>query len=267
MLEIASRAHPIVKQFVRLQQSARFRRQSGLTVLDGVHLIQCCLDAGLIPQNLIVSASGLKNNEVSALLQRCSAHPHTRIVRVTDTVFIKLSPLQSPTGILAGIAMPQTHPQHGPFSQPCCVLLEAIQDPGNLGTILRSAAGAGATHVYLSPDCCDAWSPKTLRAAMGAHFLLTVHTGCDLAALARHFRGQVVGTAPNAAKSIYQCDFTLPTAFVFGNEGAGLSPAMQQAVTTVAAIPMPGKIESLNAGAAATLCMFEWVRHNLPARS
>ena len=267
MVDITSRTHPLVKQFARLQQSTRFRRQSGLTVLDGTHLIQCCLDAGTSPQYLIVSESGLKNNEVSALLQCCSAHPQTQIVRVTDAVFAKLSPLQSPTGILAGIAIPQTPSQDGPFSHPCCVLLEAIQDPGNLGTILRSTAGAGITHIYLSPDCCDAWSPKTLRAAMGAHFLLNVHTDCDLTTLSRYFQGQIVGTAPNAPESIYQYDFTLPTAFVFGNEGSGLSPAMQHAVTTLVAIPMPGKIESLNAGAAATLCLFEWVRHSLPAQS
>lgn len=262
MLHITSREHPKVKQLARLQQSARFRKQSKLAILDGIHLIQSCLSAGNFPHVLAVSETGQHHVEIAALLENCSAQDSTQIIRMADRVFEKISPVQSPSGILACIAIPDTACPSTPFSQNLCVLLESIQDPGNLGTILRSAASAGADHVYLSADCADAWSPKTLRAAMGAHFVLKIYMDCNLAEIAALFQGQVIGTSPAAAKHLYQFDFTKPTAFVFGNEGAGLSDTMRQAVTDMASIPMPGRVESLNAAIAASICLYEKVRQD-----
>jgi len=263
MLHIASREHPTVKQLAKLQKSARFRKQEKLTVLDGIHLIQCYLSAGNFPSILAVSETGQQHVEIAALLENCNARNKTQIIRMSDRVFQKISPLQSPTGILACIVIPDTIYPNEPVNQKFCVFLEAIQDPGNLGAILRSAASAGADHIYLSADCTDVWSPKTLRAAMGAHFFLKIHTDCNLAETAIQFQGQVIGTSPAAAKHLYQFDFTVPTAFVFGNEGAGLSTAMQQAVTDMASIPMPGRIESLNAATAASICLYEKVRQDM----
>ena len=108
------------------------------------------------------------------------------------------------------------------------MLLEAIQDPGNLGSILRSAAAAGASDVYLSDGCADAWSPKTLRAAMGAHFLLRIHEQSNLPTVAQAFRGKVIATLLKAETSLYQTQLTGPIAFVFGNEGVGLSKLVLQ---------------------------------------
>ncbi len=271
MLQITSREHPVVKQFVRLQKSTRFRKQSGLTLLDGIHLIQSYLAAGNIPRNLIISETGEKNHALAALQEYYNAQNKTQIIRMSDAVFQKISPVLSPTGILACIAIPETdtetetaYPNNSIHHQ-FCVLLETIQDPGNLGTILRSAASAGVDHVFVSPDCADVWSPKTLRAAMGAHFVLEIHIDCNLTDIASRLQGQVLGTSPTATKHLYQFDFTVPTAFVFGNEGGGLSEAMQQAVTDMVSIPMPGKIESLNAAAAASICLYEKVRQDMQA--
>lgn len=138
-----------------------------------------------------------------------------------------------------------------------CVLLEAMQDPGNLGSIFRSAAAAGANDIYLSDGCADAWSPKVLRAAMGAHFLLRIHEQSDLRVVARAFSGKVVATTLKAETSLYRAQLTGPVAFLFGNEGAGLSEAVLQGTTEQISIPMPGGIESLNAAAAAAVCFFE----------
>jgi len=267
MLKITSREHPIVKQLVKLQKSARLRKQSRLAVLDGVHLIQAYLDSGKTLEKLIVSESGLNNNEIGSLLQTCNTTHKTPIILVTDPVFQKISPVQSPTGVLASFPLPDTVCPSGLVLHDCCVLLETIQDPGNLGTILRSAAAAGIEHIYLSSDCTDAWSPKTLRAAMGAHFVLNIYIDCNLIEIANQFQGRVLGTSPTATKQLYQIDLTQPTAFVFGNEGAGLSLPMQQAVDETISIPMPGKIESLNAAAAATICLYEKVRQNMQLSS
>ncbi|HNP25714.1 MAG TPA: RNA methyltransferase [Nitrosomonas sp.] len=264
---ITSREHPLVKQFVKLQKSAQLRKKSGATILDGVHLIRCCLSASktpIAPNCLVVSESGQKNKEIKSLLEVCIHHEKTQVFLVIDSLFQKISPVTTPTGILAQITIPVPEPLITTDRDLVfCVLLEAIQDPGNLGTILRTAAAANVTDIYLSKDCADAWSPKTLRAGMGAHFLLKIHSDCNLVEIARHFRGQILATSPYAPKSLYQSDLTKPTAFVFGNEGAGLSNEMLQTANEIISIPMPGKTESLNAAAAVTICLFEKVRQDI----
>jgi TrmH family RNA methyltransferase len=140
------------------------------------------------------------------------------------------------------------------------LLLEDIQDPGNVGTLLRSAAGAGAGHVMLSGGCAFAWSPKVLRAAMGAHFALEIVEGADLAAWIPGYRGISVALSGHAAKSLYDLDLAKPCALLVGNEGGGLSPALESAATVRAKIPMPGRLESLNAGTAGSIALFECVR-------
>ncbi len=164
--------------------------------------------------------------------------------------------MDTPTGIVALIRIPQ--PPEGKTD--CCVLLEDVQDPGNLGSILRSAAAAGIGRIHLSPGCVDAWSPKVLRAGMGAHFHLSIHENSDLVAAARDFSGQVVATTLDAEKTLFSLDLSGPTAFVIGNEGAGISAGLLEVSDSRVMIPMPGAAESLNAAAAAAICFFERVR-------
>ena len=140
-----------------------------------------------------------------------------------------------------------------------CVLLEAIQDPGNLGAMLRTAAAAGVDAVYLSKGCAEVWSPKALRAGMGAQFALALHEHADLTLIARELKS-LIATSLDAQQSLYDLDLSGPVAFVFGNEGAGLSPALLDTATHQVKIPMPGKVESLNVAAAAAVCLFECVR-------
>ena len=141
-----------------------------------------------------------------------------------------------------------------------CIMLEDLQDPGNLGSILRSAAAAGVRHVLLSRNAVHAWSPRVLRAGMGAHFLLHIHEQVDLNAAARAFKGTVIATTGNAPRSLYDVDLRGKVALMFGNEGGGLTPALKAAATMEVSIPMPGKTESLNVAAAAAVCLFERVR-------
>src|SRR5207253_601016 len=146
------------------------------------------------------------------------------------------------------------------------LLLEDIQDPGNVGTLLRSAAAAGAGHVLLSAHCAFAWSPKVLRAAMGAHFGLNIVEGADLSDFVARYRGTSVALATRGETSLYDLDLRRPTAFLVGNEGAGLSQPLQAAAKVRARIPMPGRIESLNAAIAGSLCLFESVRQRVKGK-
>lgn len=269
---ITSRDNPTFKELVKLRESSRQRRIAGLTLLDGVHLVEAYFALGK-PEKLVASESGCENPEIRFLLEKV-----TKVTQVTkgggpnreataivlpDLLFREVSTVKTATGLMAVVPIPS--PEAIPLqkrgqAESFCVLLEAIQDPGNVGSILRSAAAAGAADVYLSNGCADAWSPKTLRAAMGAHFLVRIHERANLAEVARTFRGKVIASILGTKKSLYQMRLSGPVAFVFGNEGAGLSDELLQVAHERITIPMPGDAESLNAAAAAAVCFFERVR-------
>ena len=135
-----------------------------------------------------------------------------------------------------------------------------MQDPGNVGTLLRSAAAAGVEHVLLSPTCAFAWSPKVLRAGQGAHFAVNIVEGVDLLAFVKSYAGTSVALCGEGGESLYALDLTGPLLFLVGNEGAGLSAEVEAAAGVRAAIPMPGRAESLNAGVAGSIALFEAVR-------
>ena len=132
--------------------------------------------------------------------------------------------------------------------------------------MLRSAAAAGVAQVMLSSGCAFAWAPKVLRSAQGAHFHLSIHEDVDLAAWARAYRGKVVATAVDAGQSLYTADLTGPVAIVVGNEGTGITRGVRAAARLTVNIPMPGRFESLNAAAAAAVCLFECVRQRTRAK-
>lgn len=254
MKNIISRDNPTYKQLKKLAESAKERRKAGRTLLDGVHLVEAYLAAGGTPELLVVSESGVTREECVRLMENSTAHP---VVVLADILFAEISPVETPVGILAMVAMPHPRlPENPQFG----VLLEDIQDPGNMGSILRSAAAAGAELACLSPGCVDAWSPKVLRAGMGAHFAMVIEERANLVEKLVSFRGMSIATSLGADKTLYHLDLTGAVMFVIGNEGAGLSPELQQAATERVIIPMPGSVESLNAAAASAICFFERVR-------
>jgi TrmH family RNA methyltransferase len=255
MKSIRSRDNPFFKELVKLASSARQRHNSQQTLLDGAHLLAAYLDAGMMPQHILLNASGLQDKEFTVLLQRLKDVPLTQL---DDKLFTALSELKTPTGILALIDLPQ--PDINIAQSHFSLLLEDIQDPGNLGSMLRSAAAAGCDAVFLSPGCADAWSSKVLRAAMGGHFVLRIYDRQDLLKVAKTFTGSLLATSLQANHSLYDCDLRGNIAFLVGNEGAGLSTDLLDMATQKINIPMPGKVESLNAAAATAICLFEAVR-------
>jgi len=262
MKHIQSRDNPFFKELVKLAGSARQRRKAQQTLLDGVHLVQAHLTSGNKPQHLLVAQAALQGREVAVLLKKLSGVPLTQL---DDSLFADLTELKTPSGILALIDLPS--PVVSAAQSSFCLLLEDIQDPGNLGSMLRSAAAAGCDAVFLSKGCADAWSPKVLRAGMGGHFALSIHESADLPAVAAAFQGKLFAALPDAEINLYDCDLRGKLAFALGNEGAGLSEGLLAAVSQHVTIPMPGKVESLNAAAAAAVCLFEAVRQRQPTRS
>jgi RNA methyltransferase, TrmH family len=252
---IRSRDNPRFKALRQLAASTRERRRAGLALLDGMHLISAYRAGGGVPEQLILSESGAANAQAAELATGVTER--ARLV-LADPLFNDIAQVATPTGILALIRTPEPVPL--PLAIERCVMLENIQDAGNLGSILRSSAAAGIRTVLLSPGCAFAWSPKVLRAGMGAHFSLNIYDNADLPAAAQRLSGRLLCASSHAQKTLYQADLRGPLAWAFGNEGAGLSAALTDIATEQLRIPMPGGAESLNVAAAAAVCLFEQVR-------
>ena len=251
---ITSASNPRYRALLKLRQSSRERRKAGLSLLDGTHLVAAYLQHVGKPRELIVGGESVENAEVAALVAACGVEP----LVLSPALFRELSTVATPTGIMAIVETPRSPAL--PDDPAACVVLEGIQDPGNLGSILRSTAAAGLEEVYLSKHAVQAWSPRVLRAGMGAHFALRIYEGVDLGALLRGYAGTVLAAASDGTIPVYAADLRGQVAFVLGNEGAGLSADLKRLAHRTIAIPMPGMVESLNVAAAAAVCLFERVR-------
>lgn len=254
MPRISSSDNPRLKEAARLIASSRERRKSGRCVLEGEHLVDVyCRRYGL-PETMLVAESAADRAEVRALLTRV---PPARTLVVAESAWAELAQLPAAVAVLAVVTAPVPRVER---AADFCLLLEGVQDPGNVGSILRSAAAAGVTQVFMSPQCAFAWSPKVLRAGQGAHFHLAIFEGVDLGGWARAYRGKVVAMVAAAGDSLHEADLTGPVAIAIGNEGAGLSDELLAAARLRVTIPMPGGFESLNAAAAAAIALYEGVR-------
>lgn len=254
MKAITSRENLLFKELHGLANDRRARRLSGSALLDGPHLLQAGLDAGVTFRRLVFSESAAAGE----LANWCQCLPQALPCVLPNALFNALSPVETPSGVLAVIEIPRFEPASGAG---CNVLLENIQDPGNLGALLRVAAAAGVNEVHLSPGCAEVWSPKCLRGGQGAHFLLAIHENVDLPTLAKGFSAPVYAASLGAKTSLFELDLRGQIGFAFGNEGAGLSPQLC-VLARPFIIPMPGKVESLNVATAAAVCLFERVRQN-----
>lgn len=251
---ISSRENAFFKSLLRLTTSSRERRDAAQTLLDGPHLLRAWLDSGRLPAHILLSPPALDDAEISRLRAECPDVPCTLL---EEPLFKQLSELKTPNGLLTLIDIPRPDPG---AAKDFVLLLEDIQDPGNLGSILRSAAAAGCDAVYMSQGCADAWSPRVLRAAMGGHFIIEINESSNLLEIASRFSGKLLASSLEAKTALYECDLRGKIAFAIGNEGAGLSPELQDKAQQRFIIPMPGKVESLNAAAATAVCLFEAVR-------
>ena len=256
MPRISSRDNPRLHEAARLIASSRERRKLNRCVLEGEHLVEAyCRRVGP-PETLIVADAVEAQPAVRSLV---SAVSPGRTLIVEDSAWAALGPVPAAAGVLAVIPTPRPSFER---AADFCLLLENVQDPGNVGSALRSAAAAGVAQVFLSRGCAFAWSPKVLRAAQGAHFHLEIHEDVDLPAWARAYGGRVAVTAAGSGQSLYDTDLSAPIAIAVGNEGSGISPALESASAMTLSIPMPGRFESLNAAAAAAVCLFECVRQH-----
>ena len=263
MHRIASRHNERLRDVARLIASSRERRKSGRCVLEGAHLIGVYCERVGAPEMLVVADDALSDAEITQLVARV---PSVRTFAVSRALFSEIATLPSDIGALAVVDAPRTAPSaDGTF----CLLLDGVQDPGNVGTMIRTAAAAGVDQVVLSPHCAFAWSPKALRAGQGAHFLTALVEDADLAEWSAGFRaagGRVVAAVVASAPSLHIADLRGRVAIAIGSEGQGLSESLLAAADQRVTIPMASGSESLNAATAAAVLLYESVRQRTSAR-
>lgn len=256
MKHISSRDNAWYKALKQLASSAPARRKAGRTLLDGSHLCQVYLAEYGPPLHCVVSQDSQQHPEIAALMQACEA----QTIVIPDAMYQAVSPVEHGLGILFVIDTPVLATL--PRLQQNAVLLDQVQDPGNFGSILRSAAAAGIQQVFCSPGSAAAWSPKVLRAGMGAHFLLQIYEAVDLAVLLQHATIPVLATSSYASQTLYDIDLTQQVAWLFGHEGQGVTPELLAQAQWQIRIPHLGNMESLNVAACAAVCFFEQLRQN-----
>jgi len=253
---VTSRHNPRLAEATALVASSRERRKSGKCVLEGLHAIATYVERHGAPETLIVTEAALARPDVRALVDLHAQHA----LVVSESLLAATSSLPAGIGLVAVVKTPQPASlRQADFN----LLIDDVQDPGNVGSMLRSAAAAGVAQVLLSKHCAFAWSPKVLRAGQGAHFRVAIHEDVDLPAWAAEYRagdGEVVATVASGGTSLFAAPLAGRVAVAIGNEGGGLSPALAAEATQRVTIPMPGGIESLNVAAAAAVCLFECLR-------
>ena len=253
MSVLRSRDNPRVRRWRTLAHDARARRAERRALIEGVHLIEAYLDSGARPEALLVSASGGTKEEIVGLARRAAMEPIT----LADALFRWVADTASPVGLAAEIALP---PVAAVARAQQAVFLDGVQDAGNVGAILRSAAAFGVDTAVLGLGCADPWSPKVLRAAMGGHFALRIAEVPDLAAALSEFRGTLVCAATSRGMPPDTLDLRGSLGWILGAEGQGVSPAVAVRATARASVPLAAGVESLNVAAAAAILFYERAR-------
>ncbi len=260
---IASTSNPQVKNLVRLRKKAKARREQGLYVVEGVRMF-CEAPAGEI-EGIYVSESFLAQPGSEALLdgkrQRDGRPSEESYEVLSDAVFDYVSDTKTPQGILCLVRMREYSPDEI-LGEPdgLWLVLESLQDPGNLGTIFRTAEGAGVSGILMDFSTADIYNPKTIRSTMGSIYRVPFFSSEDLPAEldTMKSRGIRLFAACGGGSTGYaEADYTRPAAFLIGNEGNGLSDEVLRRSDERIRIPMRGQLESLNASVAAGILLYE----------
>jgi RNA methyltransferase, TrmH family len=256
---LTSLQNPLVKQLRKLQR-ARERREQQMFLLEGTHVLEeaCAMGCSLA---VVCCTPEWQERHPQLWAQAIALCP--RVELVSAEVIEAIATTQNPDGVIATahrhIATTLPPPTLG-------IALQTLQDPGNLGTVIRTAAAAGADGLWLSPDSVDLDHPKVLRSSAGQWFRMPMAVSEDLATDIRQFREQgvqVVATLPTAELTYWEADLRRPTLILLGNEGAGLSAEMAEMADVGVRIPLAAGVESLNVAIAAALILYEARRQRL----
>jgi TrmH family RNA methyltransferase len=267
MERITSRQNPIVKRFRQLSHAHGAGRDAEV-LLDGAHLVREALAAGVTVEMAAFADPQLRAGETAEIAADVARHGG-RVLSVSDQVLAAMSPVQHPSGVVAIGRAPVSRPDAVFAQAPQLIaVLAGIQDPGNVGAIVRAAAASGATGVVAVDGTANPFGWKALRGAMGGTFRLPVASRAsllDVVAAARERGVRLVAAVPRDGTPLSRADLRSPVALLLGGEGAGMTDAMLAAADEAITIPMRPPIESLNVAVAAALLFYEASRQRATA--
>ena len=264
MQQITSPNNGFIKELKKLNKSNRFCRETGRTIAEGIHLAQELVKRPELIQQVIVRTGAEKSPEVQKVLQVLNSLSKP-VIEVPAAIFNEISPVDTSVGLLCVITIPA---QDKIKSGEDAVYLDGVQDPGNVGTIVRTAVAAGVRTFITSPDSAWIWSPKVLRAGMGAHFSIRIVCGYPLQEAVEESGCQVLVADARGGQDLYQTEWgDDPSLWVFGNEGQGVSRLSLELADKVLLIPIEPAVESLNVAIAASVCLFEQRRRKTMAEN
>ena len=265
---IDSPANPLVKSMKALSE-AKFRRAYRRYVVEGVRAIEDGIDSGFLPVACLYNTELLGRTERgTALIGRLMKMSPLSLYEASQRALAGAADTLHPQGIVASFAFHEWNLHDLKVARPLALICEDLRDPGNLGTLLRSAEAAGVTAVWTTPDTVDIYNPKVVRAAMGTHFRLPIFGEQSWASILQGLRAigippeRLYCTAAEAAQPYDAVDWKLPAALIISSEAHGLSPQARLACGDGAeiSIPMGGGNESLNAAIAGAVILFEAAR-------
>jgi RNA methyltransferase, TrmH family len=262
MKAITSEANPTFRAWLRLATQARAVRRQRQALAEGLHLAQAALEQQ-VPVEAVLLRRGTRAAEAERLACMAAAGG-AAAYELAATLFDRIAPVQHGAGLMLIVAVPE---HAAPVAATHDLLyLDGLQDPGNVGTLLRTAAAAGITEVMASPATAALWSAKTLRAGQGAHFRLRLHEQVAASALPAMLDGPWIGADAHGAVSLWSTELPAGSlGWIFGTEGTGLSAAARAICRKRVSIPIDAAAESLNVAAAAAICLFERRRRLLPS--
>ena len=253
---LESKENPKIKHLRGLIEQNTYRKKQGQTVLEGSHLVLSWLETSRKINAIFTTEKALEHADLQQIQEQYTGS----IFVLSESLYKDLSTLGTTLACLAIVDIPSSS-QALNFAQDT-LILEGVQDPGNVGTLLRSAAAAGIQQIICTKGSASLWSPRVLRSGMGAHFSLLCFENLQLEDVLEQFEIPVYVTSSHRSESLYEKDLTQACVWILGNEGQGVSDyalAHAQAVT----IPQPGGQESLNVAVAGSVCFFEMVRQRL----
>ena len=254
---ITSTSNAKIKRIVQLRKKKKARDAEGVFLVEGIRMFREIPEKLLQEIYISESCEEKEGKEIRRRASACGIRPEL----VSDGVFSHLSDTQTPQGILCVVRqLSYSLEEVADASCPHMLVLDRLQDPGNVGTILRTAEGADVTGILLDGECADIYNPKTIRSTMGSIFRMPFYYIQDLEEGIRYLkkRGICTYAAHLEGKRAYdEEDYRKPCAFLIGNEGNGLRPEIADLADTYIRIPMAGEVESLNAAIASAVLMFE----------
>jgi TrmH family RNA methyltransferase len=261
MLTITSAQNPIIKE-VKLLKERKFRELHKKYFIEGDKFVE---EALLYPNEIdyIIISENFKNIHNISTIQSFSNLHKKKLFIISDKLFVDISDTKTPQGILATMHQRTPPLKELSPSSSFIVILDQTSDPGNLGTIIRTADAAKVDGILISKDSVDIYNPKVLRSTMGSIFHLPIYkynTFDDVKNLLKAYNFNILTTHLKATKSIYDWDFKLKTAIIIGNEANGVSEKILEQSDHLIKIPMPGKAESLNAAVATSVIIYECLR-------